>query len=170
MNIQEIRREFDRAFAEALHVKLSRSTNEHGARVRDSQRRLRQLMGLRNMSAPPALEAAVFDALRWSEDLGEHISLDQRIEELSQQLRDEVTLWAQEIVGAMDTLNNIRDCLSGVQNLTVGSVLRRSVVTDADLESLVEHLANGVAGPGLPKCPSAWDICCQSATKSAEQI
>jgi hypothetical protein len=297
INLQEIRRWFDIDFAKSVHPQGSASIDELGAKVRDLQEQLRQLTRLRNISAPPALEAGVYEALRWSEDNQAQVSLDERIERLSEQLQEEVRLWGQKVanaeedlqgarreiepdearrdqkikereemlrqaalkyrillfelaqaiktadrlwfgrfrlrralkeknerlgklrdvmlpqlarqvvaayaermqlsidravyevrdsiiqdalkhgrelhkkvVDAIDMLNGIRDDLSDVQVPTASSVLRRSVVTDVDLESLVKRLTNGAAEPGFPMRPSASDVCFQPATKTAGQI
>jgi hypothetical protein len=297
MNLQEMRRGFDRAFAATLHWERSTDPNERGSKVQQLRQQLRQLTRLRNMSAPPALEPAIFEVLRWGEAGDAGTSLDQRIEETSRQLREEVASWAQEVaiaeqelqlarhmiepeqerraheierseetlrqvaaeckklrfelaqvqetpgwrwldrrrqtrmlkeknerlaqllgetlprqarqvvscyagrmelsidravyevrdnvihdalgrvrklhqrlVDAIDTLNGIRDSFGSLQVPTDGGVLRRSLIADVDLEALLGQLTQGLDGPALRKCPSAWDVCCQSTAKTEQQL
>jgi len=108
MNLQEMRRGFDRAFADTLHWQGSASVNELGPKVRNLQEELWQLTRLRNISAPPALETSIYEAIRWDEDNEDRISLDQQIAELSQRLQKEVRLWGQEAVKAERKLQRAR--------------------------------------------------------------
>jgi hypothetical protein len=293
-NLQKMRRQFDRTFADALHIKQSPSPNEHESEVRELRRQLARLTRLRNISAPPALSASVFEALVWGETSG---SLDEAIAATTQRLQEEVTSWAQEaanaegvlqraryeiepeavrreqemekkeealretaqecrrlrfelelarntsrrrlfgrkrqerslqdmnerlaqlqgvmlqqqarevvlsyanrmqlsidwmvyevrdniihdaldqvrrlhqkISGAIEMLNEMSDRFSSVEPPTDSHLLRTPLITDVDLESLLEQLTKVMPGTQVPNCPSAWAVCSQPPEKTEAQL
>jgi hypothetical protein len=98
-NLQQVRRTFDHAFAEQLALKRPSHSKEHESRAEELRKEIAQLTRLRNISAPPALTASVCNDLRWGEE-ERWTSFNQRISEATQQLQQEMALWAEELATA----------------------------------------------------------------------
>ena len=296
-NLQEIRREFDRAFAETIQLQASPSAREHEAKVKELRRQLDRLTRLRNIFAPPALDAAIVDVLSWRGIDEADATLDDGIATILSQLQTEVIAWAQATAGtehvlqyaryevapeiarredaikkaeerlytsaaecrnlrlelelvrnglrwkwfpstwherslrnknerlehlqnvllqqqarevinthasrmqlsidwiiydvrsklihsaldqvrllhrkishAIETLNGISDSCASMDPALNEHLLRKSFLSESDLETLLENLTKSLPAVSLDGCPSAWEICCQSAEKTAAQL
>jgi hypothetical protein len=107
MNLQQIRRGYDCAAAEMMHM-------EYPAFPPDSQklgkgdlrRQIRHLERLRNISSPPALQPETWDTLRWSESRLTREALSARIVELKAQLRNQEKSAAQEYASTEHVLQD----------------------------------------------------------------
>ena len=75
-----------------------------------------------------------------------------------------------KISHAIETLNGITDSCASM-NLTLDeNLLRKSFLSESDAEMLLENLTKTLPAVSLDGCPSAWEICCQSAEKTAAQF
>ena len=296
MNLQGIRRQFDRAFADTIQLKTLASIQEHESRVKELRRQLDRLMRLHNIFTPPALDAAILDVLRWRGNEEADATLNDSIAVTVSQLQAEVIGWAQATAGteqvfqqapyeveperarrdsairkaeeslceaaaecrslrlelelahndfrrrffrtwrerssqqknerlahlqgvvlrqrarelvcthasrmqlsvdcivydvrskfvhsalkqvrilhqkisnAIGTLSGIYDSCASVKPPITGHLLRRSFLSELDLEILLDHLTKTSPAVLLTECPSAWEICSQSAEKTAAQL
>lgn len=98
-NLQQVRRAFDRAFAEEVRLECPPALSDHASPVEQLRHQLAQLSRLRNLSAPPALAPEIGEDLRWGEE-GTCISFDQRNSDVSRKLHEEIKSWAQELAAA----------------------------------------------------------------------
>jgi len=97
MNLQQIRRRYDCAAAEMMHVEYPAFPPDSRKPGKgDLRRQIRHLERLRNISSPPALQPEIWDALRWSEGRLTGEALSARIVELNAQLRNQEKSTAQE--------------------------------------------------------------------------
>jgi hypothetical protein len=297
MNLQEIRRQFDHAFAEAIRVNSSRSAEQHQSKVKELRRQLDRLTRLRNIFSEPALDATILEVLRWNATGDSGDTLEESIAETMGQLQTEVTAWGQAIAGAeqafqyaryavepeiarreteirkaenslcdnaaecrrlrlelelahdnlqrkwfrvarrdhslkqknerlkhlesvllkqqarevvrthasrmqlsidcivydvrsriihsaleqvrllhqkitraIETLTAIYESFANAEPPAIDHLLRRSLVSAPNLEILLEHLTRSLPAVSLAHCPSAWEVCCQPAEKTAAQL
>ncbi|HET8887596.1 MAG TPA: hypothetical protein VFQ41_01730 [Candidatus Angelobacter sp.] len=98
-NLQHLRRGYDRWYAQELHLESLPRVNHQEETVQRLRRELSQIMYLRNISAPPALDRNILEGLRWSGNQPD-LSLEQQAAELTERLEQAIRLWAQEVATA----------------------------------------------------------------------
>jgi hypothetical protein len=97
LNLQQIRRGYDCAAAEMMHMEYPAFPPDSQKRGKgDLRRQIRHLERWRNISSPPALQPATWDALRWSRKRLTGEALSARIVELKAELRNQEKSTAQE--------------------------------------------------------------------------
>jgi hypothetical protein len=113
-NLQQVRRAFDRAFTQECRLESPAASTDHAASVEQLRQELAQLARLRNLSAPPAVDATMRDELRWGED--EWTSFDQRMSAVAQQMQEEMKSRAQELAAAERQFQRARHATQPEQN------------------------------------------------------